>query len=205
MAHRPPAIVLPLVVSPILVETALTLAQTIFTVTALSFLGMGVPPPDPNWGWHAVGGPAHGLAPLTVVGPAGAIVFATPPSWCWPTACATGSTWRAADGRASALLPRSALRARASAMARRHAPWCTASGSTSAPARPVGFVGESGSGKSVSAGADGPGARGLHGGAVGRHPRCAGRSFWAGRSFAAMARHPRTAHRDGVPGSDEPR
>ena len=42
--------VLPLVVSPILVETSLTLAQTIFTVTALSFLGLGPPPPAPNWG-----------------------------------------------------------------------------------------------------------------------------------------------------------
>ena len=36
--------VLPLVISPILVETSLTLANTIFTVTALSFLGLGAPP-----------------------------------------------------------------------------------------------------------------------------------------------------------------
>jgi peptide/nickel transport system permease protein len=40
--------VLPMVVSPIVVATSLTLAQTIFTVTALSFLGLGPPPPDPN-------------------------------------------------------------------------------------------------------------------------------------------------------------
>jgi len=42
--------VLPMVISPILVQTSLILANTIFTVTALSFLGLGPPPPDPNWG-----------------------------------------------------------------------------------------------------------------------------------------------------------
>lgn len=70
--------VLPLVISPILVETSLTLAQTIFTVTALSFLGLGPPPPDPNWGGMlSEGRQFMELAPLTVVGPACAIVFAT--------------------------------------------------------------------------------------------------------------------------------
>ncbi len=70
--------VLPLVVSPILVETSLTLAQTIFTVTALSFLGLGPPPPDPNWGGMlSEARQFMELAPLTVIGPAGAIVFAT--------------------------------------------------------------------------------------------------------------------------------
>lgn len=70
--------VLPLVVSPILVETSLVLAQTIFTVTALSFLGLGPPPPDPNWGGMlSEGRQFMELAPLTVIGPACAIVFAT--------------------------------------------------------------------------------------------------------------------------------
>lgn len=70
--------VLPLVVSPILVETSLTLAQTIFTVTALSFLGLGPPPPDPNWGGMlSEARQFMELAPLTVIGPAVAIVFAT--------------------------------------------------------------------------------------------------------------------------------
>ena len=41
--------VLPMVISPILVQTSLTLANTIFTVTALSFLGIGPPPPDPTF------------------------------------------------------------------------------------------------------------------------------------------------------------
>lgn len=70
--------VLPMVVSPIVVATSLTLAQTIFTITALSFLGLGPPPPDPNWGGMlAEARQFMELAPLTVIAPAGAIVFAT--------------------------------------------------------------------------------------------------------------------------------
>ena len=61
-----------------MVATSLTLAQTIFTVTALSFLGLGPPPPDPNWGGMLADARQFmELAPLTVVGPAVAIVFAT--------------------------------------------------------------------------------------------------------------------------------
>lgn len=70
--------ILPLAVSPILVQISLTLANTIFTVTALSFLGLGPPPPDPNWGGMlAEARQFMELAPLTVIAPAGAIVFAT--------------------------------------------------------------------------------------------------------------------------------
>lgn len=70
--------VLPLVFSPILVEISLTLAQTIFTVTALSFLGLGPPPPDPNWGGMlSEARQFMELAPLAVIGPAVAIIFAT--------------------------------------------------------------------------------------------------------------------------------
>lgn len=70
--------ILPIVISPILVATSLTLSQTIFTVTALSFLGLGPPPPDPNWGGMlSEARQFMELAPLTVVGPAAAIVFAT--------------------------------------------------------------------------------------------------------------------------------
>jgi len=70
--------ILPIVVSPILVATSLTLSQTIFTVTALSFLGLGPPPPDPNWGGMlSEARQFMELAPLTVIGPAVAIVFAT--------------------------------------------------------------------------------------------------------------------------------
>lgn len=70
--------ILPIVISPILVATSLTLSQTIFTVTALSFLGLGPPPPDPNWGGMlSEARQFMELAPLTVIGPAAAIVFAT--------------------------------------------------------------------------------------------------------------------------------
>lgn len=70
--------VLPMVISPILVQTSLILANTIFTVTALSFLGLGPPPPDPNWGsMLAEARQFMELAPLTVIGPAAAIVFAS--------------------------------------------------------------------------------------------------------------------------------
>jgi peptide/nickel transport system permease protein len=70
--------ILPIVVSPVVVETSLTLAQTIFTVTALSFLGLGPPPPDPNWGGMlSESRQFMELAPMTVIAPAAAIVFAT--------------------------------------------------------------------------------------------------------------------------------
>lgn len=70
--------ILPIIISPVVVETSLTLAQTIFTVTALSFLGLGPPPPDPNWGGMlAESRQFMELAPMTVIAPAAAIVFAT--------------------------------------------------------------------------------------------------------------------------------
>jgi peptide/nickel transport system permease protein len=70
--------VLPLVISPVLVQTSLTLAHTIFTVTALSFLGIGPPPPNPNWGsMLSEARQFMELAPLTVIGPALAITYAT--------------------------------------------------------------------------------------------------------------------------------
>lgn len=70
--------ILPIVVSPVVVQTSLTLANTIFTVTALSFLGLGPPPPDPNWGGMlSESRQFMELAPMTVIAPAVAIVFAT--------------------------------------------------------------------------------------------------------------------------------
>lgn len=70
--------VLPPAVAPILVETSLTMSSAIFTITALSFLGLGPPPPDPNWGGMlSEARQFMELAPFTVIGPAAAIVFAT--------------------------------------------------------------------------------------------------------------------------------
>jgi peptide/nickel transport system permease protein len=57
--------VLPMAISPILVQTSL-------------ILGLGPPPPDPNWGsMLAEARQFMELAPLTVIGPAVAIVFAS--------------------------------------------------------------------------------------------------------------------------------
>jgi peptide/nickel transport system permease protein len=42
--------VLPNLVSPLIVMTSLTIAQAVLTETALTYLGLGVQPPDPSWG-----------------------------------------------------------------------------------------------------------------------------------------------------------
>ena len=42
--------VLPNVLAPIIVQTSLSLAFAILSEAALSFLGLGVQPPDPSWG-----------------------------------------------------------------------------------------------------------------------------------------------------------
>jgi peptide/nickel transport system permease protein len=42
--------VLPNVTAPIIVQTSLSLAFAILTEAALSFLGLGVQPPQPSWG-----------------------------------------------------------------------------------------------------------------------------------------------------------
>ncbi|MBM4761355.1 nickel transporter permease [Bacillus sp. B15-48] len=42
--------ILPNIVSPIIVQATLYIASAIITASALSFLGMGTQPPDPEWG-----------------------------------------------------------------------------------------------------------------------------------------------------------
>jgi peptide/nickel transport system permease protein len=42
--------ILPNVLTPVLVQATLDLGASILTVSALSFLGLGVPPPTPDWG-----------------------------------------------------------------------------------------------------------------------------------------------------------
>ena len=42
--------ILPNVVQPIMVETTVRLGYAIFTVASLSFLGLGIQPPSPDWG-----------------------------------------------------------------------------------------------------------------------------------------------------------
>jgi peptide/nickel transport system permease protein len=42
--------ILPNVLTPVMVQATLDLGASILTVSALSFLGLGVPPPTPDWG-----------------------------------------------------------------------------------------------------------------------------------------------------------
>ena len=69
--------ILPNVASPIVVEISLALGQVLLTETALSFLGLGPPPPDPSWGAMLNENRTFmQLAPWGVLAPGGAIVAA---------------------------------------------------------------------------------------------------------------------------------
>lgn len=69
--------VLPNVASPLIVEVSLALGQVVLTETALSFLGLGVPPPRPTWGAMLAESRAFmNLAPWTVWAPGIAIILA---------------------------------------------------------------------------------------------------------------------------------
>lgn len=69
--------VLPNISSPIIVEISLALGQVILTETALSFLGLGVPPPQPTWGAMLSESRAFmQMAPWTVLAPGAAIILA---------------------------------------------------------------------------------------------------------------------------------
>ncbi len=66
---------LPNLAAPLVVQATLHLAGAILAESALSFLGIGVPPPAPSWGAMLAGGRAHILdAPHVVLAPAAAIV-----------------------------------------------------------------------------------------------------------------------------------
>jgi peptide/nickel transport system permease protein len=70
--------ILPNVASPVIVETSLALSRAIFTETALSFLGLGPPPPNPSWGsMLAQSRQFMEFAPWTVLAPGLAITAAT--------------------------------------------------------------------------------------------------------------------------------
>jgi len=67
--------VLPNVAAPLLVQATLHLAAAVLAESALSFLGLGVPPPAPSWGAMLAGGRTHVLdAPHVVLAPAAAIL-----------------------------------------------------------------------------------------------------------------------------------
>jgi peptide/nickel transport system permease protein len=66
---------LPNVAAPLVVQATLHLAGAIMAESALSFLGVGVPPPAPSWGAMLAAGRTHILdAPHVVLVPAAAIL-----------------------------------------------------------------------------------------------------------------------------------
>jgi peptide/nickel transport system permease protein len=68
--------ILPNVLSPLIVETSLSLTTALLTEAALSFLGLGVQPPDPSWGGMvAAARPNLMQAPWYVLFPGLAIMY----------------------------------------------------------------------------------------------------------------------------------
>ena len=69
--------VLPNIAAPLIVEASLTVTIAILTEASLSFLGLGVQPPDPTWGGMiAESTSVMALAPWLALSPGFAIVFA---------------------------------------------------------------------------------------------------------------------------------
>jgi peptide/nickel transport system permease protein len=68
--------VLPNIAAPLIVEASLTVTIAILTEASLSFLGLGVQPPDPTWGGMIAESTAvMALAPWLALSPGFAIVF----------------------------------------------------------------------------------------------------------------------------------
>jgi peptide/nickel transport system permease protein len=68
--------VLPNIAAPLIVEASLTVTLAILTEASLSFLGLGVQPPDPTWGGMIAESTAvMALAPWLALSPGFAIVF----------------------------------------------------------------------------------------------------------------------------------
>jgi len=68
--------VLPNIAAPLIVEASLTVTIAILTEASLSFLGLGVQPPDPTWGGMiAESTSVMALAPWLALSPGLAIVF----------------------------------------------------------------------------------------------------------------------------------
>ena len=68
--------ILPNCLSPMIVQTTLLIGTTIISASSLSFLGIGVPAPAPEWGALLSGGRAHirGASYICVI-PGLAIMF----------------------------------------------------------------------------------------------------------------------------------
>lgn len=62
--------VLPNIFSTVIVQTTITMSLMLLIETVLSFLGMGVQPPNPSWGWMvAEGRQWMELAPWVILVP----------------------------------------------------------------------------------------------------------------------------------------
>jgi len=73
--------ILPNIVAPLIVLSSLRIASAILAEASLSFLGLGIPPPDPSWGSMANYGREYfSSAPWLVFGPISAI-FVTVLAW----------------------------------------------------------------------------------------------------------------------------
>lgn len=65
----------PNAVGPLLVDSMLRVGYAIFTIGTLGFLGIGLPPPEPDWGnMINVARPSFAVVPVSVLAPAFAIV-----------------------------------------------------------------------------------------------------------------------------------
>jgi ABC-type dipeptide/oligopeptide/nickel transport system permease subunit len=67
---------LPLVVPPLLVTWSENWSRAILAISALGFLGLGIPPPEPEWGAMLSDGRSYmSAAPLVMLGPGLAVVI----------------------------------------------------------------------------------------------------------------------------------
>ena len=69
--------ILPNVMAPLIVQVSLSVAVAILAEATLSFLGLGVQPPEPSWGSMVSRGKDYlDLAPWLAFAPGGAILLA---------------------------------------------------------------------------------------------------------------------------------
>lgn len=67
---------LPLVAPPLMVTWSENWSRSILSISGLGFLGLGLPPPQPEWGAMLADGRSHmGSAPLVMLGPTLAIII----------------------------------------------------------------------------------------------------------------------------------